>query len=130
MATKTLAKIFGVWTLLAVGGMLSNRQNTIDVVNGFFTNATLVWTVGVFTSLVGIAVVVAHTRWTSPLAVVVTLYGWVVLIKGLMFLWLPLPVQEAVYNSLQFGRYFYFYFIVSVAFGAYLTYGGYVVKAA
>jgi len=125
-STKTWARIFGLWTLLAVAGMVANRQNTVFVVDGFFTNATLMWSVGVFTSLVGIAAVVTHHRLTGgPVAVVVTLYGWLVLVKGLMFLWLPAPVEQAFYHSLQFGRYFYLYFIVALAFGAYLTYGGF-----
>ncbi len=84
------------------------------------------WAVGLFTLLVGIATVVTHNRWSGgALPVIVTLYGWIVLIKGLMFVWLHAAAEQTFYNALNFGQYFYFYFIVSLAIGAYLTYGGF-----
>jgi hypothetical protein len=126
MSTKLWARILGLWTLLAVVGMVANRQNTINVVSGFFASDALMWTVGVFTTLVGVVMVVTHNRWSgSALAVVVTIYGWMVLVKGLTFVWLPGSTGRAFYSSLQFDRYFYFYFVVSLAIGAYLTYGGF-----
>jgi len=48
-----------------------------------------------------------------------------VLVKGLTFVWLPASAEQAFYNSLHFSQYFYFYFIISLAMGAYLTYGGF-----
>jgi len=126
MSTKLWARIFGLWTLLAVVGMVANRQNTIDVLNAFFAGAAVMWATGVFTLLVGIVMVVAHNRWSGgALPIIVTLYGWLVLAKGLMFVWLPASAEQAFYGSLHFGEYFYLYFVVSLAVGAYLTYGGF-----
>jgi hypothetical protein len=126
MSTKLWARILGLWTLLAVVGMVADRQNTIDVVNGFFASAALMWTVGVFTTLVGVVILVTHNRWSGGLLpVIVTIYGWMVLIKGVTFVWLPASAAGAFYNSPQFSRYFYGYFIVSLVIGAYLTYGGF-----
>jgi hypothetical protein len=126
MSTKLWARIFGLWTLLVIVGMLADRQNTLDVISGFFANPPLMWTAGVFTSLVGIVVVVMHNRWSGgALPFIVTLYGWIVLVKGLTFVWLPATAEQAFYNALHFSQYFYFYFIVSLAIGAYLTYGGF-----
>jgi hypothetical protein len=126
MSTKLWARIFGLWILLVVLGMLANRQNTLDVMSGFFASQALMWTTGVFTALVGVVVVVTHNRWSGgALPFIVTLYGWIALVKGLMFVWLPASAEEAFYNALHFGQYFYLYFIVSLAIGAYLTYGGF-----
>lgn len=126
MSTKLWARIFGLWALLAVVGMVANRQNTIDVVNGFFASAALMWTTGIFTSLIGIVVVVTHNRWSGGvLPVVVSLYGWLILVKGVTFVWLPASAEQAFYSSLHFSQYFYLYFIVSLAVGAYFTYGGF-----
>jgi hypothetical protein len=129
MTTKLWARIFGLWALLATVGMIVNRQGTIDAMSGFFASAALMWTVGVFTALIGVVMVVTHNRWSGgALPLIVTLYGWVVLVKGLTFVWLPASVQQAFYNNLHFSQYFYFYFIFSLVIGAYLTYGGFSLK--
>lgn len=126
MSTKLLARILGTWSLLAVLAMVVNRQNTIDLVGSFFASPALMWSVGLFSTLIGIVIVVTHNRWSGgALPVVVTLYGWIVLAKGLTFVWLPASAQQAFYNSLRFDRYFYYYFVGSLALGAYLTYGGF-----
>jgi hypothetical protein len=126
MSTKLWARIFGLWTLLAILGMVVNRQGTIDAMDGFFASAALMWTVGVFTTLIGVVAVVTHNRWSGrALPLIVTLYGWMVLVKGLTFVWLPASTQQAFYNALHYSQYFYFYFIVSLAVGTYLTYAGF-----
>lgn len=111
--------------------MVANRQNTIDVLDAFFASAALMWTTGVFTLLVGLVVVVTHNRWSGgALPIIVTLYGWIALVKGLTFVWLPASSEQAFYNALHFSQYFYWYFIVSLVIGAYLTYGGFKVDTA
>ena len=125
VSTKLWARILGLWILLAVLAMLANRQNTIDILNAFFASPALMWTTGVFTTLIGIAIIVTHNRWSGgALPSLVTLYGWIVLLKGLAFVWLPASVEQAGYNALHFGQYFYLYFVVSLLIGGYLTYGG------
>jgi hypothetical protein len=126
MSTRLWARILGAWSLLAVVGMVANRQTTIAAVNAFFADPALMWAVGIFTVLVGIVIVLTHNRWSGGLLpVVVTLYGWLVLVKGLTFVWLPASAELAFYTALRFSEYFYVYFIVSLAIGAYLTFGGF-----
>ena len=124
--TRLFARIFGLWTLLAVTGMIANRQATIDVLNAFVGDAELMWVTGLFTLLAGIVMVVMHNRWSGGApAVVVTIYGWIVFLKGLAFVWLPASSEVAFYSALHFSQYFYGYFVVSLALGAYLTYAGF-----
>jgi hypothetical protein len=131
MSTKVFARIFGLWTLLAALGMVGNRENTIGVVSGFFASPALMWATGLLTLLIGIVVLVAHNRWSGGmLPLIVTLYGWIVFVKGLAFVWLPPLAEQAFYNSLHFGQCFYFYLIVPLALGVYLTYGGFRADAA
>ena len=126
MATQYLARVLGLWIVLTELGMVSNRQTTIDALNGFFANPALMWVTGVFTMLVGLAIVVAHNRWSgSPAAVIVTLYGWIATVKGLTFVWLPTRAQLDFYQALQFPRFFYAYSILGLVLGGYLTYAGF-----
>jgi len=124
--TQYLAKVLGLWIVLTELGMVANRQTSIAVLNALFTNPTLMWVIGVFTMLVGLAIVVAHNRWLgSPAAVIITLYGWIATIKGLTFVWLPTRIQLDFFQALQFPRFFYAYFILGFALGGYLIYAGF-----
>jgi hypothetical protein len=106
--------------------MVANRQTTIDALNAFFSSPALMWVTGVFTMLVGLAILVVHNRWSGgPAAVIVTLYGWIATVKGLTFVWLPMRSQLGLYQTLQFPRFFYAYFVVGLVLGGYLIYAGF-----
>jgi hypothetical protein len=126
MLTKFLAKLLGLWIVVAVCGMVANRGATITTLNQFFADPPLMWITGIFILLVGLAIVLGHNRWSGgALAVTVTLSGWIALIKGLLFLLLPPPAQAQLYAALHFEQYFYGYFVISLVLGGYLIYGGF-----
>jgi vacuolar-type H+-ATPase subunit I/STV1 len=83
--------------------------------------------VGVITLAAGLAMVLAHNIWSGgTLAVIVTLIGWLTLIKGLLFLFLS-PEMEAEFflRQLHYQQLFYLYGAFSLVLGVYLTYGGF-----
>lgn len=130
MLTKFFAKFLGLWALLVVSAMISNRDATISAINALFSDSALVFVTGVFTLAIGLAVVILHNRWSGgALAVIVTLYGWIASIKAMLFLILPSPLQAALYQSLHFQEYFYGYLVVSLVFSAHLAYGGFTSSA-
>ena len=80
---------------------------------------------GVITLAAGLAMVLAHNIWSGDaLVVVVTLVGWITLIKGLLFLFLP-PEMEAGFflGQIHYQQLFYLYGAISLVLGIYLTYG-------
>ena len=126
MLTKVFAKLLGLWALLVVSALISNRDAAISAINALFADPALMFVTGILTLAIGLAIVILHNRWSGgALAVIVTLYGWLVLVKGMLFLYLPSPMQAALYQSLHFQEYFYGYLVVSLVLGAYLTYGGF-----
>src|ERR1700727_3014667 len=126
MSTRFLAKLLGLWLVLVAIGILANRQSTLDALNALFTQPALMWITGVFTLLLGLALVLAHNRWSQgPVAAIVTFYGWAALVKGLLFVWLPLSMQAAFYEALRFEQFSLAYGVVALALGGYLVYGGF-----
>lgn len=61
----------------------------------------------------------------GPLPILVTLYGWIALVKGLALTWLPGSAAQGLYAALHVPEYFYFYVVPSLPIAAYLTYGGF-----
>lgn len=126
MLTRYLARLLGLWAFLVIGAMVADRPATIAATNALFTDPALMWVTGVFTTLIGLAIVLAHNRWSGgAVSVIVTVFGWAALIKGFLFVALPPQAQTAFYQSLHFERYFYGYFVVALALGGILIYGGF-----
>jgi len=58
--------------------------------------------------------------------VVVTLVGWMALIKSLFFLFLPPEMEAGVFlGQIHYQQFFYIYSAISLVLGVYLTYGGF-----
>lgn len=126
MLTKIFAKILGFWIVLAVLGLIIARQSWISALNALFADPALVWVTGVFTVLVGLTIVVLHNRWSGgALPIIVSIYGWIALLKGLSLVWLPPAAAMAAWQALHFDRFYLGYVIVALAVGAYLVYGGF-----
>jgi hypothetical protein len=125
MLTKFLARLLGLWSVLTMLSMIATRGSTIAAMSALFKDAPLMWITGVSTLLGGLALVLAHNRWSTALAAIVSFYGWAALLKGALFLCLPPSAQLGFYRLLQFDRFFYAYVLVSLVLGGYLVYGGF-----
>ena len=125
--TLFLSRLIGLYCILVALSMMSRRQATVEAVTALLQNPSLMFIVGVITLAAGLAMVLAHNIWSGgALAVVVTLVGWITLIKSLFFLFLP-PEMEAGFflRQLHYQELFYLYTGVSLVLGIYLTYGGF-----
>jgi hypothetical protein len=126
MSTKFLAKLLGLWLVLVAVGIIANRQATLGAVSALLADPALAWITGVFTLLLGLAIVLTHNRWSGgAVAVIVTFYGWVAVLKGLLFIWLPLPLEAGFYQALHLDRFSLGYGLVALALGAYLVSRGF-----
>jgi vacuolar-type H+-ATPase subunit I/STV1 len=133
MSSRTifLSRLIGLYCILLVPSVVIHRQATLDSVAGFLHNPSLLLILGVITLAAGLAMVLAHNIWSgSALAVVVTLVGWIALIKGLFFLYLlPYVGAECLLGWLRHPQLFYVCMIPSLVIGIYLTYGGFTSKS-
>jgi len=125
--TTFLSKLLGLYYILAALSMVARGRATVDTVTALIHNQPLMFVVGVITLFAGLAMVLGHNVWSGgALPVIVTLIGWITLIKGLLFLFLS-PEAEAGFflGGLHYGQLFYLYMAISLVLGVYLTYGGF-----
>ena len=62
----------------------------------------------------------------AAVPVIVTLTGWLTLLKGVVFVGLvPVSPTNFYLLELHYAQLYYFYAVVSLAVGAYLTYAGF-----
>jgi hypothetical protein len=125
--TLFLGRLIGLYCILAALCMFVRGQATVDTVTLLLRDAPLMLVLGVVTLAAGLAMVLAHHSWSGgAFAVIVTLVGWVTLIKGMLFLTLTPEAETAIFlKSLHYAQLFRLYAAGAFAVGVYLTYGGF-----
>jgi hypothetical protein len=122
-----LARLIGLYCLLAALIMFVHREGMIAAVEALVLDRPSLLILGVLTVAAGLAMVLAHNVWSGgALPVVVTLIGWLTLLKG-MVLWLVSPPAAAQFylEQLHYPQLYYLYAAVTLVIGAYLTVGGF-----
>jgi hypothetical protein len=105
--------------------MVLNKRATVDTVAALLRNSPMMFLTGAITVIAGLAMVLGHNIWSGgAVTVIVTIVGWVTLIKGLLFL-MPEAAPRVYLGALQFEQLFYLYAAVSILLGIYLTYSGF-----
>ena len=93
--TLFLSRLIGLYCIVVALSMMTRRRAMVEMVNGLFQNRSMMLTLGIIALATGLAIVLAHNIWSGGnLAVIVTIIGWLTLIKGLLFLFLS-PETEA-----------------------------------
>jgi hypothetical protein len=125
--TLFLSRLIGLYCILIRLSIISRGQATVETVTALLQNSAMTLILGVITLAAGLALVLAHNIWSGgALVVVVTLVGWMALIKSLFFLFLPPEMEARLFlQQLHYQQLFYLYGAVSLALGIYLTYGGF-----
>src|SRR5271166_5030709 len=125
--TLFLSRLIGLYCILIGLSMMIRGQATVETVTALLQNSAMTLILGVITLAAGLAMVLAHNIWSgSALAVVVTLVGWMALIKSLFFLFLPPEMETGLFlQQLHYQQLFYLYTAISLVLGVYLTYGGF-----
>lgn len=84
-----LAPIIGI--VFLVGGLeaVFNRKFISEMAENFMQNPALLWTIGFILLLVGAVMVTIQNAWSLDWQVIVTIIGWLTLIKGAMFMLFP-----------------------------------------
>ncbi|MGA9256180.1 MAG: hypothetical protein WBV98_06235 [Candidatus Sulfotelmatobacter sp.] len=129
MSSRTifLSRLIGLYCIVIALSMMTRRQATVETVTALLQNPSMMLIVGIITLAAGLAVVLAHNIWSgSALVVVVTLVGWITLIKSLFFLFLPPEMEAGLFlGQLHYRQLFYLYTAISLVLGVCLTYGGF-----
>jgi hypothetical protein len=123
--TQFLSRLIGLYCLIASLAMFAHKQAFVDMEGILVQDPAILFIAGSFTLAVGLAIVLGHNLWSGGAApIVITLFGWLTLAKGL-FLFLSPNSPSRFWDSLHYQEFFYTYASFSFILGAYLTYAGF-----
>ena len=119
-----LAKLFGIY-LLIIAVLWAVRGDEISkVVNELFANRPLVFLSGLLALAIGIAIAISHSVWELNWRGLITLFGYMSIVKGMMRIGFPeIPQKAAAF--LITGKARWLWTGLAVALGVYLTWAGF-----
>jgi hypothetical protein len=120
--TIYLGKLIGLYCLFVALAMISHKQTTVETMTTLVHDAPVLFLASLLAMAAGLAIVLAHNVWSGgALPVLVTLVGWISLIKGLIFLLLPPESSVAYFEALRYSQLFYAYMSIDLVIGIFLT---------
>lgn len=127
--TAFLSRFLGLFLIIESLSMMVQKPLMLDIVNNLIQNHPLLFIVEILGVLGGLAMVLGHTVWVGgPLPVIVTLIGWIALIRSTVLLFIS---PEAILNfirAIHFEQNYFLFSGMSLLIGAYLSYAGFTWK--
>jgi hypothetical protein len=122
--TAYIAQLFGIYMALTGIVMLIRRAAILQIMADIVDQRPLIFILAMLRVLIGLVIILAHNHGGGPLATVVTLIGWITLIRGVALLLLPADAERKVLGLFKRKRPYYAASIIAIALGLGLSYAG------
>lgn len=120
-----IVRILGPYFLIVALGMLLNRGFFQKMMEDFCKNNALLFLSGLFALIFGIVIVMLHNLWVSDWRVIITIFGWGGLIKGIWLIVFPNTVPKFMQVYSRNKSLLVVHSLVALVLGVCLTFLGY-----
>jgi len=127
--TRAFARVLGPWLAIAPGIIALRAPGMGALASEFFKSDLSVWFTGAALLFGGLFIIAFHQYWSSVAAVLISLFGWILALRGLVLMAAP-GLYERAATSMDAIPLVRLIFGVLVAVGLYLTYVGWLAKPA
>ena len=120
-----LARFFGFYFIIFGFAYFFRRDFLVEMVKNFYKNAAMVL-IGVFMSVViGLLIVLSHNIWEFSWRVIITIIGYISLLKGLLNLYATDWMMKFSTKFIKSKNAMFYMGLVAIAIGFALLYQGY-----
>ena len=124
--TRFLAQLLGLYCVIVAVAMFVRKKEMIRIVLSLIQNRPLLFIVEIFGLIAGLAMVLTHTVWSKDLlAFIITLIGWVTLVRSIVLLFLPSAAVDRFLKTIRYEQNYYIFATIALILGAYLTFAGF-----
>ncbi len=128
--TVFLSRLMGLALVAFAITMFINMASVIAIETAIVDNDALLRAAGLVLLIVGLAIVLGHNLWRGGLlALVVTILGWLTVLRGLFALWAPHDLVARLVEKSRYEEWFFWYAGVVLVVGAYLAIFGFLRSA-
>ena len=123
--SQLLAKYLGPVMLVAGLAFFINRQHLRAIFDDFLKSPALIFIAGFMALALGLTFVIFHNRWVADWPVIITIYGWLALVGGVMRIAFPQVAIKMGRAMIDRQALIMTSGVFNVLLGAFLTYMGY-----
>ncbi|HKH80145.1 MAG TPA: hypothetical protein VKA03_00755 [Methylovirgula sp.] len=124
-STAFLARLIGLFTVVIALAILINRRGMIAAFESVSQHGDTLLVVEVIGLAAGLAIVIGHEVWTGVLGVIVTLLGWLFLLRALILMLLPPEKIAELFALVAWPQRAETYALISLVIGILLTIAGF-----
>lgn len=89
-----LSKLLGPYMVIVAIGLMFNLKFYQKMMEDFLKNTALIYLGGAMALIIGLVVVLFHNVWVAGWQVIITIFGWLALIKGIWLIVFPNTVGK------------------------------------
>ena len=123
--SELIAKIISPLFIIVAISMLLNRRYYHAIINELLETPPLLHFAAFIKLFIGILLVLFHNFWSTNWSILITLLGWIVLIKSLIFFLFPRQVIEFCKKMLSNPKIITFTGISCLIIGLFLSLAGF-----
>jgi hypothetical protein len=117
-----LARVIGLFSVISTTAILIRYKESRILEDEAARNPALIYFSGFAFLILGALLVVSHSVWTFDWRLVVTIIGWLVLLKGVGRIFFPTAVRRMIEKKRRDRRLFLGEVVVLLLVGLYLLY--------
>jgi hypothetical protein len=95
--TDAFARVIGTWLVIVPGIIVLRASGMSAFASEFFENGLFVWFAGALLLFGGLLIIAFHQFWSSVAAVIISLFGWILALRGLVLMAAPQIVRTGHY---------------------------------
>ncbi len=120
-----LARLIGPFIIVIGLGLLLNTKNYLNILNDFLRSPGLIYITGLLTFTAGLSIVIFHNIWVADWRIIITLFGWMALVKGVWLILFPGTLNKVAGVFAKNTRFVQVVWIIMLAIGVFLLVKGY-----
>ncbi len=121
-----LAKTIGLYLVIVSAAFMLKANELKPMILDMLKNPSLVLFSGILALIFGILIVVSHNVWVMDWRVIITLLGWLTLLKGVVRLFYPEFVMRKAIMCIENKAFYTIMMLITLLIGLVLLYFGYV----
>ena len=122
--TRMFSRVLGPFLIIVDVTAIARASDMQKLLSQFEANSLWTWVTGAFILVFGLIIVAAHQYWRGAAAIIVSVLGWLVTLRGLLLLAFP-KTFVSVANTMIGAQAWWVALCTAAALaGLYLTYVG------
>lgn len=116
--TILVGKIFGIYLMVAGLFLLIKGKTIPHLLRDFFDHPAVCYLTGIILIFLSSMYLIQYNIWTGTWQTLVTVFAWIVLIKGLAYVFIPQALDKTIVK--KFRSLFGVYGLIALIAGAYI----------